>query len=171
MLYILTSTALASFELDSMFSDCVSMQMAEGRDKSNNHHFLSCRDSTFSFTYQPNRSTNGKKFSLYDTEPACVHRYVTKVGVSRGCFSMGRLPVGIAGAPGSTGFSTIPCGYSFKRPYSYIQPKSPCRYWMGLTGYLRWSLQMMPIFFERLVETTKNIQSTSHYRNFHRETV
>jgi len=132
MFYILTSTALASFELDGLFSDCVSMQMAEGRDEGNNHHFLSCRDSTFSFTYQPNRSTNENKFSLHGTESACVHHYVTMVGVSRGCFSMGRLPFGIAGAPGSTGFSTIPCGYSFKRPYSYIHPKRPMQVLNGV---------------------------------------
>ena len=47
---------------------------------------------------------------------------------------MGRLPVGVAEAPGSTGFSTIPCGHSFKGPYSYIQTKRPMQMLNGVDG-------------------------------------
>ena len=39
MLYIHITTALASFEFHGLFCDYVSTQMAEGRDKGNNHLF------------------------------------------------------------------------------------------------------------------------------------
>jgi len=76
--YIPTSTALALFEHESLFSDYVSTQTAEGRDKGNNHPvFLSCRQSTFSF-YRPNLTTERSKFPLDGTELACVYGYVTR---------------------------------------------------------------------------------------------
>jgi len=37
MFHTPTSTALASFKLDTLFSDYVSTQIAEGTDKGNNH--------------------------------------------------------------------------------------------------------------------------------------
>jgi len=63
MFYILTSTALVLFKLDGLFSDYIFMQMAQERDEGNNHHFLSCRDSTFSFSYEPNVMQMGIGFS------------------------------------------------------------------------------------------------------------
>ena len=40
-----------------------------------------------------------------------------KVWMHQRRFRLGRLPVGVPGMPGSTRFSTIPCGHSFKRHY------------------------------------------------------
>ena len=74
MFYILTSTALALFELHSLFSDCVSMQTAEGRYKGNNHSVSSDIDTLPShFTDLCNRTTKGNKFSLHGTRLACMY--------------------------------------------------------------------------------------------------
>ena len=74
MFYILTSTALVLFELHSLFSDHVSMQMAEGRYKGNNHPVCSDIDTLPShFTDLCNRTTKGNKFSLHGTRLACMY--------------------------------------------------------------------------------------------------
>ena len=76
--YIPTSIALELFEHECLFSDYISTQTAEGRDKRNNHPvFLSCRQFTFSF-YQPNLTTERNKFPLDSTKLACVYGYVTR---------------------------------------------------------------------------------------------
>jgi len=73
MFYILTSTALALFVLHSLFSDYVSMQMAEGRDEGNNHPVSLDVDALPShFTNLHNCTTKGNEFSLHGTKLACM---------------------------------------------------------------------------------------------------
>ena len=76
MFYVLTSTAPASFELHSLLSDYVSMQMAEDRYKGNNHSVSSDIDtlpSSFTDLHVRNCTTKGNEFSLHGTKPACMY--------------------------------------------------------------------------------------------------
>ena len=78
MFYIHTSTALASFEFHGLFCDYVSTQMAEGRDKGNNHLFPQLW-TLYLLIYRPNRTTEWNKVSLHGTELAYVlNSYVTR---------------------------------------------------------------------------------------------
>ena len=70
-----TSTALALFKLDSLFSDYVSTQMAEGRDEGNNH------PRSLAVVTLSSHVTGLivlQKFSLHSTKLACVYSYVAR---------------------------------------------------------------------------------------------
>ena len=87
--------------------------MAEGRDEGNNHHISSPVPSRF--------------IDPTVRYPASyVHGYVTRSEATVGNLvpqrRLGRLPVGVPGVSGSTVFSAIPRGCSFKRSYSLGDP-------------------------------------------------
>ena len=109
-------------EIDSLFSDYVSTQMAEGHNQGNHHPFSSAVCSLPShFTNPP--VLQKERISLQGNGLASLHGYVTRSLKGRSVPKTLQVGQGFQleyqeCLHGSTGFSTILCGHSFKRPYN-----------------------------------------------------